>query len=103
MPGQVLQAERFSHRTFWAWLRCSSLGPKKGPGWSQLASPGVVQTLLQPHPDLALVGDLNLPIPKLWAGTVLASMLEPRRRLDQPLHAAILVGALGCPSGVSKS
>lgn len=30
-------------------------------------------------------------------------MLEPRRRLDQALHAAILVGALGCPSGVSKS
>ena len=78
----------------------------------------MVQTLLQPHPDLALVGDLNLPIPKLRAANVLASMLEPRRRLDQPLHAAIreasiggmstrrvdaLVGALGCPSGVSKS
>lgn len=30
-------------------------------------------------------------------------MLEPRRRLDQALHAAILVGALGSPSGVSKS
>ena len=30
-------------------------------------------------------------------------MLEPRRRLDQPLHAAILAGALGSPSGVSKS
>lgn len=63
----------------------------------------MVQTLLQPHPDLALVGDLNLPIAKLSAGNVLASMLEPRRRPDQALHAAILVGALGCPSGVSKS
>ena len=67
------------------------------PAWAlfsarleQLASPGVVQTLLQPHPDLALVGDLNLPIPKLRAANVLASMLEPRRRLDQALHAAIL-------------
>lgn len=63
----------------------------------------MVQTLLQPHPDLALVGDLNLPIPKLRAGNVLASMLEPRRRLDQPLHAAILVGALGSPNSVHKS
>ena len=63
----------------------------------------MVQTLLQPHPDLALVGDLNLPIPKLRAGNLLASLLEPRRRLDQALHAAILVGSLGCPSGVSKS
>ena len=63
----------------------------------------MVQTLLQPHPDLALVGDLNLPIAKLRAGNLLASMLEPRRRLDQPLHAAILAGALGSPSGVSKS
>ena len=63
----------------------------------------MVQTLLQPHPDLALVGDLNLPIAKLRAGNVLASMLEPRRRLDQPLHAAILVGALGSPNSVHKS
>ena len=30
-------------------------------------------------------------------------MLEPRRRLDQPLHAAILVGALGSPNSVHKS
>jgi transposase-like protein len=64
------------------------------------------------------VGDLALQIPKLRAGSFLASILEPRRRVDQALYAVImeayiggvstrkvdsLVAALGSQSGISKS
>jgi hypothetical protein len=64
------------------------------------------------------VGDLELLIPKLRAGSFLPSILEPRRRVDQALHAVImeayiggvstrkvdaLVSALGSQSGISKS
>ena len=57
-------------------------------------------------------------IPKLSQGSFFASLLEPRRRIDQALHAVImqayiegvstrsvddLVQALGIDSGVSKS
>jgi transposase-like protein len=64
------------------------------------------------------VGDLDLQIPKLRAGSFLPSILEPRRRVDQALYAVImeayiggvstrkvdaLVAALGSQSGISKS
>jgi transposase-like protein len=64
------------------------------------------------------VGDLELLIPKLRAGSFLPSILEPRRRVDQALYAVImeayiggvstrkvdaLVAALGSQSGISKS
>jgi putative transposase len=64
------------------------------------------------------VGDLDLLIPKLRAGSFLPSILEPRRRVDQALYAVImeayiggvstrkvdaLVAALGSQSGISKS
>jgi transposase-like protein len=64
------------------------------------------------------VGDIDLLIPKLRAGSFFPSILEPRRRVDQALYAVImeayiggvstrkvdaLVGALGSQSGISKS
>jgi transposase-like protein len=64
------------------------------------------------------VGDIDLLIPKLRAGSFLPSFLEPRRRVDQALYAVImeayingistrkvdaLVSALGSQSGISKS
>jgi transposase-like protein len=64
------------------------------------------------------VGDIDLLIPKLRAGSFLPSILEPRRRVDQVLYAVImkayisgvstrkvdaLVSALGSQSGISKS
>ena len=64
------------------------------------------------------VGDIDLLIPKLRAGSFLPTILEPRRRVDQALYAVImeayisgvstrkvdaLVGALGSQSGISKS
>jgi transposase-like protein len=64
------------------------------------------------------VGDLELLVPKLRAGSFLPSILEPRRRVDQALYAVImeayiggvstrkvdaLVAALGSQSGISKS
>ncbi len=64
------------------------------------------------------MGDLELLIPKLRAGSFLPSILEPRRRGDQALYAVImeayiggvstrkvdaLVAALGSQSGISKS
>ncbi len=63
-------------------------------------------------------GDLQVGIPKLRKGSFFPSVLEPRRRIDQALHAVImeayvhgvstrkvddLVAALGIDSGVSKS
>lgn len=64
------------------------------------------------------VGDIDLLTPKLRAGSLLPSILEPRRRVDQTLYAVImeayingvstrnvdaLVDALGSQSGISKS
>jgi putative transposase len=64
------------------------------------------------------VGDINLQIPKLRAGSFLPSILEPRRRVDQALYGVVmeayiggistrkvdaLVAALGVQSGISKS
>ena len=64
------------------------------------------------------VGDIDLLIPKLRAGSFIPSILEPRRRIDQALYAVImeayiggvstrkvdsLVAALGSQSGISKS
>ena len=63
-------------------------------------------------------GDIELRIPKLRKGSFFPGILEPRRRIDQALHAVImqayvegvstrsvddLVQALGIDSGVSKS
>jgi putative transposase len=63
-------------------------------------------------------GDLELKIPKVRVGSFFPSLLEPRRRVDKALWAAImtayitgtstrkvddLVRALGCDSGISKS
>ncbi len=36
------------------------------------------------------VGDIDLLIPKLRAGSFLPSILEPRRRVDQALYAVIM-------------
>jgi putative transposase len=64
------------------------------------------------------VGDLELRIPKLRAGSLFPSLLERRRRVDQSLFAVImeaylhgtstrkvddLVNALGADTGISKS
>ena len=64
------------------------------------------------------MGDIELQIPKLRAGSFLPTSLEPRRRVDQALYAVImevyiggvstrkvdaLVMALGSQSGISKS
>ncbi len=63
-------------------------------------------------------GDIELKIPKLSQGSFFPSLLSPRRRIDQALHAVImqayvegvstrsvddLVQALGIDSGISKS
>ena len=63
-------------------------------------------------------GAVELRIPKLRKGSLLPSVLEPRRRIDKALHAVImeayvtgvstrsvddLVAALGAESGISKS
>jgi putative transposase len=63
-------------------------------------------------------GDIELAIPKLRKGSFFPSILEPRRRIDQALHAVVmeayvagvstrsvddLVAALGIASGISKS
>ncbi|MEB3321520.1 MAG: transposase, partial [Synechococcaceae cyanobacterium] len=41
------------------------------------------------------VGDLELLIPKLRAGSFLPSILEPRRRVDQALYAVIMEAYIG--------
>ena len=61
---------------------------------------------------------MELRIPKLRKGSFLPSVIEPRRRIDQELHAVVmeayvagvstrsvddLVAALGAESGISKS
>jgi len=63
-------------------------------------------------------GDVEVRIPKLRKGSFFPSILEPRRRIDQALHAVVmeayvngvstrrvddLVEALGASSGISKS
>ena len=63
-------------------------------------------------------GDIELKIPKLSRGSFFPSLLSPRRRIDQALHAVImqayvegvstrsvddLVQALGIDAGISKS
>lgn len=63
-------------------------------------------------------GDLELKIPKLRKGSFFPSILEPRRRIDQALHAVVmeayvsgvstrgvdaLVESMGAASGISKS
>jgi putative transposase len=65
-----------------------------------------------------VAGDLELRLPKLWAGSFFPSLLERRRWVDQSLFAVImeaylhgtstrkvddLVKALGADSGISKS
>ena len=41
------------------------------------------------------VGDIDLLIPKLRAGSFLPSILEPRRRVDQALYAVIMEAYIG--------
>jgi transposase-like protein len=41
------------------------------------------------------VGDIDLQIPKLRAGSFLPSILEPRRRVDQALYAVIMGAYIG--------
>jgi putative transposase len=63
-------------------------------------------------------GDVEVAIPKLRSGSFFPSLLTPRRRIDQALHAVVmeafvhgvstrkvddLVAALGVDSGISKS
>ena len=73
------------------------------------------------HRDRTLstqAGDIGLRIPKLRQGAFFPVILEPRRRIDQALHAVVmeayvhgvstrsvddLVQALGIDSGISKS
>lgn len=73
------------------------------------------------HRDRTLstqAGDIGLRIPKLRKGSFFPVILEPRRRIDQALHAVVmeayvhgistrsvddLVAALGIDSGISKS
>lgn len=73
------------------------------------------------HRDRALstqAGDIGLRIPKVRQGAFFPVILEPRRRIDQALHAVVmeayvhgvstrsvddLVQALGIDSGISKS
>ena len=66
----------------------------------------------------AQAGDVSLRIPKLRQGAFFPVILEPRRRIDQALHAVVmeayvhgvstrsvddLVAALGIDAGISKS
>jgi len=37
-----------------------------------------------------LTGDLDVGIPKLRRGSFFPSVLEPRRRIDQAMHAVIM-------------
>jgi putative transposase len=63
-------------------------------------------------------GDLELKIPKIWAGTFFPALLLRRRRIDKALFAVVmetylhgvstrkvddLVKALGADTGISKS
>jgi transposase-like protein len=72
----------------------------------------------RPRVVSTLTGDLHLGIPKLRKGSFFPSLLEPRRRIDQTLHAVImeayvnsvstrsvddLAVAMGIDSGISKS
>lgn len=41
------------------------------------------------------MGDLELQIPKLRAGSALPSILEPHRRVDQALYALIMKAYIG--------
>jgi hypothetical protein len=47
------------------------------------------------------VGDIDLLIPKLRAGSFLPSILEPRRRVDQALYAVIMEAYIGGVSTLS--
>jgi putative transposase len=73
---------------------------------------------VRPRTLSTTAGDLHLGIPKLRKGSFFPSMLEPRRRIDQALHAVVmeayvngvstrsvddLVEAMGVGSGISKS
>lgn len=72
----------------------------------------------RPRKLSTLTGDLEVGIPKLRRGSFFPSVLEPRRRIDQAMHAVImeayvsgvstravddLVAAMGVTSGVSRS
>jgi Transposase, Mutator family len=72
----------------------------------------------RPRTVTTTAGDLELRMPRLRAGSFFPSLLERRRRVDQPLFAVImeaclhgtstrkvddLVKALGADSGISKS
>jgi hypothetical protein len=54
------------------------------------------------------VGDIDLLIPKLRAGSFLPSILEPRRRVDQALYAVIMEAYIGrglhpCPATIREA
>jgi transposase-like protein len=49
----------------------------------------------RPRTLTAQVGDLELQVPRLRAGSYLPSILEPRRRADQTLHAVIMKACIG--------
>ena len=74
----------------------------------------------RPRPLSTQAGDVSLRIPKLRQGAFFPVILEPRRRIDQALHAVVmeayvhgvsmstrsvddLVAALGIDAGISKS
>ncbi|WP_370594643.1 transposase [Synechococcus sp. CBW1006] len=48
------------------------------------------------------VGDIDLLIPKLRAGSFLPSILEPRRRVEQALYGVIMEAYIGTPEKDSR-
>jgi transposase-like protein len=86
--------------------------------WERTATRTAERNGTRPRVLATATGDLHVGIPKLRKRTLYPTSLEPRRRIDQALHAVImeayvsgvptrsvddLVAAMGVASGVSKS
>lgn len=86
--------------------------------WERTATRTAERNGTRPRVITTTTGDLHVGIPKLRKGSFFPTALEPRRRIDQALHAVImeayvggvstrgvddLVEAMGSARGVSKS
>ena len=86
--------------------------------WERTATRTAERNGTRPRVLSTKTGDLELRIPKLRKGSFFPSVLEPRRRIDQAMHAVImeayvsgvstravddLVAAMGADTGISKS
>ena len=86
--------------------------------WERTATRTAERNGTRPRVLTTTTGDLHVGIPKLRKGSFFPTALEPRRRIDQALHAVImeayvggvstrgvddLVEAMGSARGISKS